>query len=101
MGGRGLGLLTWAPVDVEWRLEKSGGLGGLTQSTWPYHALLAEVRAAVGPELLPGAEGIGIGGGAVAEPGVELGGLFQLLAAAAGDGDEAAVQFGEGGHIAP
>gem|GEM_PF-5979072 len=53
------------------------------------------------PQLLPRAEGIGIRGGAVAQPGVELRGLFQLLAALARHRDEAAVQFRKRGHIAP
>src|ERR1017187_591993 len=53
------------------------------------------------PPLLPRAERIGIRGGAVAQPGVELRRLFQLLAAPARHRDEAAVQFRQRGHIAP
>ena len=46
------------------------------------------------PPLLPRAQGIGISRGAVAQPGVELRGLFQLLAAHARHRD-AAVQVRE------
>ena len=42
-----------------------------------------------------------MGGGAVAEPAVELGLVFELLAAGPGDDEEAGVDFGEGGHVAP
>ena len=42
-----------------------------------------------------------MGGGAVADPGVELGLFFELLAARARDDEEAAVALGEGTHVAP
>ena len=51
--------------------------------------------------LLPLAKAFEVGGGAVAEPAVELGLVFELLAAGAGDDEEAAVGFGQGGHVAP
>ena len=38
---------------------------------------------------------------AVAEPTVELGGVLELLATEAGDGEVAGVGFGEGGEVAP
>ena len=44
------------------------------------------------PRFGPGAERFDVGGGAVAEPAVELGLVLELLAAQAGDDDEAAVQ---------
>src|SRR5437870_3110515 len=49
----------------------------------------------------PGAEGFNVAGGAVAEPTVELGLVFELLAARAGDNDKAAGDFRQSGHIAP
>src|SRR6516225_344927 len=50
---------------------------------------------------VPGAEAFDERCGAVAEPAVELGGLFELLAALAGDEDETAVPFRESGHVTP
>ena len=41
------------------------------------------------------------GSRAVAQPAVELRLVLELLAAEAGDGDKAAVDRGQGGHVAP
>jgi hypothetical protein len=58
--------------------------------------------ARCGPRVpLPGAEGFDVGGRAVAEPAVELGGIFKLLPAEAGHDDVAAVEVAEGGEVTP
>lgn len=41
------------------------------------------------------------GGGAIAEPAVELGLVLELLSAGAGDDHEAGGEVGEGGEVAP
>ena len=51
--------------------------------------------------LLPLAEGVDVICGAIAEPGVELGGVFELLAAEAGDDEEVAADFAQGGEVSP
>lgn len=58
-------------------------------------------RARLPGRGIPGAEAFEVGGGAIAEPAVELGGVFELLAAAAGDGDEAGGEVGEAAHVDP
>lgn len=42
-----------------------------------------------------------MGGGAVAEPAVELGGVLELLAAEAGDGEVMGLDGGQAGHVHP
>lgn len=51
--------------------------------------------------LGPLAEGFDVVGGAITEPGVELGGVLELLAAKAGDDEEVGLDFGEGGEVRP
>lgn len=51
--------------------------------------------------LLPLTQPLHIPRRTIPQPAIELGGFFELLAAHAGDDDEAAVKFGERGHIAP
>ena len=52
-------------------------------------------------EVLPVAEAGDVGGGAVALPAVELGLVFELLAALAGHEGEGVGDVGETGHVAP
>jgi hypothetical protein len=63
-------------------------------------ALAAQVSHEV-TSLLPDAEAFDIGGGAVAEPAIELCRVFELLAARSGDGKEAARDLGKASKIAP
>ena len=39
--------------------------------------------------------------GAIAQPAVELGGVFELLAAKSGDCEKAGIGFGKGGEVSP
>ena len=55
-------------------------------------------RTKLGLEL---AKGFHVGGRAVAEPTVELGDFLELLAAPAGNSEEARVDFGKSGHVSP
>ena len=51
--------------------------------------------------LGPAAEGADVVGGTVAEPGVELGGVLELLTAEAGDDEVATLGLRQGGEVAP
>ena len=64
-------------------------------------AAIVPGRALMRRQFAPRARRCCVGSAAVAKPGVELGGLLQLLASYPRNGNKAAIQLGQGGHIAP
>ena len=65
------------------------------------HSYIKKTGPKLYPASAPLAERLDECGGAVAQPAVELGRLFELLAAAPWDGDKPAGQFRQRRHVSP
>jgi len=95
----------WSGAEGENRGERQGAreiCEPICETAWPLQSLTKPgQRRRAGASGMPAAQALDLRGGAVAEPGVELRGLFQLLTAHSRDHHIAASEIGERRHIAP